>query len=119
MEKQVPEIVINFRPADAPRCDFCSEQPVLWDYPSKDFVVKGLQNWSSDGHWAACQTCHDLIEAGRYAELAERSVGTAPAAIGRPLSEAELTDQRAFINSVHRQFRESRLGEPVRYGGTA
>jgi hypothetical protein len=56
-----------------PICDFCSLSEVAWAYPAVDFVIPGAQ-WGSRGHWAACEACHDLIEANDREGLVMRSV---------------------------------------------
>ncbi len=67
------------QPPDGPICDFCSRRPVKWHYPAKDIrsvkgvSVPGLIDQDSIGDWAACQTCHDLIEAGDNHGLANRT----------------------------------------------
>jgi hypothetical protein len=57
-------------------CDFCSEPNVAWCYPAQSFlayVIAGVVG-QSVGDWAACRTCHELIEAGDRAGLLERSL---------------------------------------------
>lgn len=58
-----------------PICDFCSEPNPRWQYPASDFImhVPGPDDYGSEGAWAACDACHDLIEAGDGDGLAKRS----------------------------------------------
>lgn len=61
-------------------CDFCcSGETVAWSYPCPDFgMVVKVGEWdvlnTSHGGWAACQKCHELIEADKRDELVERNV---------------------------------------------
>src|SRR3990172_3306604 len=56
-------------------CDFCSADAPNWRYPVQDFAaLEGVS--TSVGEWAACNLCHDLIEAGKFAELLEWSLQT-------------------------------------------
>ena len=56
-------------------CVFCCIEGVeiKYRYPARSFHAAGSP-WGSAGDWAACQTCHDLIEAGDKKGLVERSV---------------------------------------------
>jgi hypothetical protein len=82
-------------------CDFCSETPVAWAYPC-GLVVLG-PNVTSDP-WAACQECHDLIEAGDADQLARRAARN---------SDAPITLLPVFAE-LHRRFFAARQGEPRR-----
>jgi hypothetical protein len=58
-----------------PICDFCSAREVGWCYDARDFgVVEPAVQWGSRGGWAACNPCHDFIEANDRKGLCERSV---------------------------------------------
>jgi len=59
--------------AEIPICDFCSDKEIGWRYPADDIVELSVM-WGSSGDWAACDTCHDLIEADDRKGLTERSV---------------------------------------------
>jgi hypothetical protein len=68
-------------------CDFCAAMPpAAWDYPADDFLVaivgEHAEVWSR-GPWAACPGCHELLQAGRWDDLAARAAG--PPAIVGPL----------------------------------
>ncbi|MCZ2077971.1 MAG: hypothetical protein LC130_23570 [Bryobacterales bacterium] len=91
-------------------CDFCSSPTVTWVYPARTFaayVFEGIVG-ESVGDWAACPTCHGLIESGRHAELTERSLTTLlerqPEMKG---AEAELRNQ---IRGFHTMFFRNRVG---------
>jgi len=97
---------------DEIRCDFCSKRAVAWTYPADDFVELNTM-WGSAGDWAACMKCHDLIEAGDFKALAQRSVdrywkygpGMLP---DTPVVRAMLLKE---ISSLHRAFVVARRGE--------
>lgn len=62
-------------------CDFCAEpaeEKDLWTYfcPSFEYpyAVVGMVSEGSSGNWAACDTCHDLIEANDQRALTVRSM---------------------------------------------
>jgi hypothetical protein len=56
-------------------CDFCSAPEVGWSYDARDFgVVEPAVGWGSRGGWAACEPCHNFIEANDKKGLRERSV---------------------------------------------
>lgn len=62
-------------------CDFCSHNLIegeVWTHPCKDFEydidIGGAPSGGSKGDWAACQTCHELIEAGDRKAVAKRTV---------------------------------------------
>jgi len=57
-------------------CDFCSSKDVLWSYECPDFEtpLPNEEPWVSTGGWAACQTCHDFIEADDWSGLIAHAV---------------------------------------------
>lgn len=98
-----------------PRCDFCSETPVLWRYPAKTFTNDiGITPdgkriiGQSNTDWAACQTCHGLIAADNRAELTERSLSTLPPEI----RELDPAGARLMIIELHEGFWRNRTGPP-------
>ena len=54
-------------------CDFCSAPNVAWRYPAQSFLAYAIAGvvGQSVGDWAACRTCHELIEAGDRRGLLE------------------------------------------------
>ncbi len=91
-------------------CDFCSEPQVAWRYPVRSFLAYAVAGviGQSVGDWAACTTCHDLIEIGDRAGLSERSLRTLLE--GNPdmrLAEVDLHEQ---IAQFHGMFFANRLG---------
>jgi len=58
---------------EAEVCDFCFAKHPRWAYPCGVVQIDNHPTIDmSDDDWAACDTCHDLIEAGDVAALAER-----------------------------------------------
>lgn len=58
-----------------PRCDFCLTRPVRWTYPAAPMEVVGAPVITdSDDDFAACDACHELIEAKRIGPMVERMV---------------------------------------------
>lgn len=91
-------------------CDFCSQPGPRWRYPAKSFES---HSYGSISDWAACDTCHQFIEAGNYKALARRAADamltTKPLlrVVGR---KAVAIDVRKF----HLQFKAARSGPPFR-----
>lgn len=91
-------------------CDFCSSEDVRWSYPARDFVARVVPIAGSEGGWAACDACHDLIEADDLDGLAKRSAETFVEKNGAIFDQPELV---AMLRQLHQQFVESRTGEAV------
>lgn len=94
-------------------CDFCSEPHVAWRYPAKSFVayvIAGVVG-QSVGDWAACRTCHALIEADDRRALLERSLRTfIEKNPDMRSAEAEL---RAQMAQFHELFFSHQSGTPL------
>jgi hypothetical protein len=101
------------------RCDFCSTYQILWRYPARDFTMdvgpgydpegEGHDHdWGSDGDWAACSWCHDLIEAENRGGLAYRSAVRFAVEHEVPLSAI-----LPRIADLHEKFWEHRMGPGV------
>jgi hypothetical protein len=97
-------------------CDFCSTPEVKWMYPADDIAVDALQ-WGSRGEWAACDTCHALIESSERDKLAEHSLSNfikfnpeMPVA-----SDSEMRREIAKgIRALHEAFFLARIGKAER-----
>jgi hypothetical protein len=99
-------------PASGPICDFCSDPRIFASYPAKDFTAGQFKNpdgkklvANSRGGWAACKTCTELIEAGKWESLLDRSIATFLTKYGTHIPAQAL---RGFIADLHKQFRENR-----------
>ena len=96
------------------QCDFCTEYP-SWSYPTRDFpmYVLGIPVANSTGGFAACDTCHDMIESERWDDLLNRSIDTSRIPnkdrIRRQLAET--------VGAMHKQFRDNRLGPAEVWNG--
>ena len=88
----------------APRCDFCGLEPPKWRWKTRSFGIPEM-GWSSEGDFAACQYCNDLILADRWFALLERCLVIYHDTYGSP---------RYFIiklqvGRMHQRFRENIL----------
>lgn len=102
------------------KCDFCSERPVRWRYPARSFVMghTGELGHESVGDWAACETCHDLIEADQRTALTARSLEQY-ANMTAALTEDQKAQLTALLTEAHNRFFNHRTGpaEPYVEGG--
>lgn len=111
------------RPASFPIgsvCDFCMSPAITWAYPCESFSMgiateqrkETLNSW---GGWAACDVCHDLIEAGedKERELADRSANQNNRMLSEGLTEAEFEMLSAMLFTMHEQFRAGRKGPAI------
>lgn len=100
---------------EAPRvsCDFCIHREGTWTYPARDFVMQrmrmpdgSMQDFASQGSWAACDDCSELVERG-----------DADAMVARHL-DVGAKDPRAAeaLRHIYRSFFEHRLGPRVDSG---
>ncbi len=91
------------------KCDFCSEPEPAWSYPAA--TVRVVSNHVSDGDWAACDACHDLIEAKDFNALADRSLIYYRGRYGDRPGAVELL---ATLRDIHVSFQQACLGQPRR-----
>lgn len=68
---------IEVRVAEGSVCDFCSSEDPLFvenaadfDTPLEDPNITG----HSEGGWASCQACHDLVQGHRWHALERRAI---------------------------------------------
>jgi len=75
--------------------------------PSTPFVNESV------GGWAACQTCHDLIEENNFSRLSRHSMALLLAE--HPELEGEMESVQRHLNQLHKLFRKNRRGaaEPL------
>lgn len=96
-----------------PICDFCSSPDVAFVYPARNFaayVFDGIVG-ESVGDWAACPTCHGLIESDRQADLVERSLVTLLER--QPEMRGAERELRGQIGSFHIMFFRNRVGSAM------
>jgi hypothetical protein len=91
------------------KCDICYAETPTWDYPVKSFQMPAL-NWVSIENWAACDTCHDLIEADDRIALNQRSLGTFILPDGSTPPEWERPFLLEIIEQLNEKFYANRLG---------
>jgi len=92
-------------------CDFCTQAVLCKAYACHPFVyLKGtpMEHWSS-GHWAACEACALLIDAGKWGALAERAARAFVREHRLPQSEVTLVRQQ--MNNLHTAFRQYMIPE--------
>ena len=85
-------------------CDFCYSTQVTWSYPCESFEFL-LSD--SEGNWAACNICHDLIECGDNIALMQRAMDTA--------ENNGMFLRPELMLEFHDLFRENRIGEAIQY----
>lgn len=102
-------------------CDFCLGSDPVWEYPAAPMeIVGGSLIDRSDDEFAACEACHELLEAHRIGPLVERIVAAhrelvrrgqvAQGWVAPPLP----IHRRETRENVLR-FMDARLGPPRRY----
>lgn len=82
-------------------CDFCSSPDVVWSYPAADFVLSDTGQ-ASEGAWAACHECAELVQAGDREGLLKRSLSGFPEFMREPV--------RSHVRELHRRFFDAREG---------
>jgi hypothetical protein len=90
-------------------CDFCTSEKIFKLYRCTNFVFNNVpvfQNGS--GTWAACATCAELVDAGHWTELSERSFLKFVKRHG-PISRRDAIGLRTQFRSIHQLFREHRI----------
>ena len=94
-------------------CDFCSAPNVAWRYPAQSFLAYAIAGvvGQSVGDWAACRTCHELIEAGDRRGLLERSLGTLLEK--NPEMRPAESELRSQIAHFHRLFYDNQIGSAL------
>lgn len=89
-------------------CDFCAGPDPRWRYRARTFeadtLLPGVTSISIED-WAACGSCHDLIEAGRWRRLAQRALDIHP-----ELDVPDRKTMRQALMSLHLSFRMAREG---------
>ncbi len=83
-------------------CDFCGALGVAWDYPTDDFSTPGDDELIMVGVWAACDLCHDDIEADRWDMVLKRWC---------MVNESVLDESAAaHLAGIYSEFRLNRQG---------
>jgi len=95
------------------QCDFCDSREPQWRYPCESFTVMLTfvhtngdlltVPWASNGDWAACNFCSELIEQEKWRELAGHGCATNPALqlFKQFLIEEKLVDA---VMEMHKNF---------------
>lgn len=85
-------------------CDFCSNENVTRRYKCPSFKMLDTPEYThwSEGDWAACDTCAELIDAGKLPELTERSLEAF--VIFPMLDTEEKAAYREMLTNAHQRF---------------
>jgi hypothetical protein len=94
----------------ASRCDFCSADAPSWAIPARPFVYEGAPDAGSDGDWAGCDACAELIRRNRWTALRQRAVAAFAARTGAPADQLEPLGRA--LGRLYRQLRRNMLGPP-------
>jgi len=103
------------------QCDFCNSREIAWRYRAESFVIDTLMTiqgkqirfpWGSEGDWAACEFCSNLIETDKWEELADHSTQTSP--FLELLRPSEISGLRVAIAQLHQTFNQKRIGQRMR-----
>lgn len=111
---------------DEPICDFClgdpKEDPIRWSYPCGYVRLSNanpVMNRTKDS-WGACDACHDLIEAGDFDGLFDRTFRNQVTRFTEfdpedvtPQSKAAM---RAETQRIWREFSAARVGPALAEG---
>lgn len=91
-------------------CDFCSAPSPAWRYPARTFLAYCAPPIAGEsvGDWAACDSCHALIENDDPGALAQRSLDELIA------KDPEAANCRGelfhSLMDLHEQFHTNRCG---------
>jgi hypothetical protein len=102
-------VPVAARPDWRGRCDFCSDDQPTHVVPADDFRVPGMDWQISDGGWAACAACTELVGADDWARLEDRVATSFDRVNGEPMSPLA----RRYIRELHRRLRHVITGPPV------
>lgn len=92
-------------------CDFCSAQNPAWQYPALTFLAYCISHIGGEsvGDWAACDACHQLIEAEDRRGLAQRSLQEL--ILKHPETSSAATELYLELVELQQQFFLHRSGE--------
>ena len=84
-------------------CDFCRDSRVVVSYPCLDFGFEDA-NFYSRGAWAACSECRQMVDSGRFDDLARR------VACIEASCTFEVLQLTEFLKMVYAVFSQLRTG---------
>ena len=105
-------------------CDFCLDRHPTWNFGCENFM--DAQSITPDpsqdlaasmGDWAACDACKQLVVAGNWNGLADRSIqghirNNPEAAAVYAAAPSVMMMNRMGMMNLHQQFNEARTGPP-------
>lgn len=92
-------------------CDFCSDPNPTWQVRALDFIVIDvpyIERHGSNGDWAACDDCKELIAADRWGALVRRNVASGDAK-GLWSSKIPPVERRQIIWQLYQGLRRHLL----------
>jgi hypothetical protein len=100
-------------------CDFCSAPSPAWRYPARTFLAYCIPNIAGEsvGDWAACDSCHDLIESDDKRGLAKRSLDELISKHAESREAAAVLYEE--LAGLHQKFFEHRTGAAVKVSANA
>lgn len=104
----MPEV----RVSEAPVCDFCSSEEPRYLEDCEDFEAKPFDvtfKAMSRGAWAACATCHTMIQHRHWKLLKERAV----AALLSKYPSLPKSRVQHGVELIHGQFRNHKPVEDL------
>lgn len=87
------------------RCDFCNVDFPRWVVPARSFEV--LPGAMSNGDWAACDTCCEMISNRRWESIIRRAADHS--AYREVMSQAAV---RASLATLYSRLKRNITGEP-------
>ena len=101
--------IAGLDPTAGYECDFCSCRPVFKIYSCRNFLIPWTKTWAfqheSDGGWAACRECTELIDANEWGKLSDRAFRVFLELYG-PIPECDEMPLKQQFRDLHALFRE-------------
>lgn len=110
-----PPVPIDRQVTSIIKCDFCSVENAPWVVPANSFEMPTVQGVNydqmSNGDWAACDICVDLINRQRWTALVKRSNDMLYKKYGIALPNNVL---HRMTSDLYRRLAVNITGEPYR-----
>ena len=90
-------------------CDFCCSREIKWVHEANDCKFPGPLYVKSIGAWAACSTCHSLIQNNQRTDLLDRSVEAYRKL--HPEDKVNIVLITRIMNNSHAAFWQNRTGK--------
>lgn len=98
---------VRIEPLSNPVCDFCADPHPIRVYAAEDFTMmkKSALPQASEGAWAACKVCTELIDSHRWSELTSRALDNICRS-NPNLTERDRPFLRLTLMEIHSNFRK-------------